>query len=283
MASTQIRIVTDTTSALPMEYARAHHIEIVPQIVNFGTSSLLEGVTLPYDEFLRQLRSSPQLPKTAAPRPGDLVEAYRKQLAEAQTIISIHPSSEVSGTVRSALTAKNDTFPNADIRILDSRSVAGNLASMVIAAAEWTERGVGANEIVTRLQKMILRGRIYFLVATLEYLQKGGRIGGAAALIGTALQIKPILELKNGRVEPLEKVRTYHRALARVKELVIEQCPRSLGAHLCVMHADDQAGAQQLAGDLKSALKIGDIPIYPCSASITTHVGPGALAVGFFV
>jgi len=283
MASTQIRIVTDTTSALPLEYARAHHIEVVPQIINFGAESYLEGVTLEYADFIRRLKSSLQLPKTAAPQPGDLIEAYRKQLAEAQTIISIHPSAEVSGTVRSALTAKNDAFPNADIRILDSRLVAGNLASMVIAATDWAEQGVNADEIMARLQAMIPRGRIYFLVATLEYLQRGGRIGGAAALIGTALQIKPILELKNGRVEPLEKVRTYHHALARVKELVLEQCPRSPDAYLCVMHADDPAGAQRLAIALQSALKIGDIPIYLCSASITTHAGPGALGVGFFV
>jgi DegV family protein with EDD domain len=283
MQSAKIRIVTDTTSALPLEYARAHHIEVVPQIINFGAGSFLEGATLEYAEFIRRLKSSPQLPKTAAPRPGDLIEAYRCQLVDAPTIISIHPSSEVSGTVRSALTAKNDAFPDADIRVLDSRLVAGNLASKVIAATEWAKRSVSADEIMARLQAMIPRGRIYFLVATLEYLQKGGRIGGATALIGSALQIKPILELKNGRVEALEKVRTYHHALARVKELVIEQCPRSREAHLCVMHADDQAGAQQLANDLKSALKIGDIPIYPCSASITTHAGPRALGVGFFV
>jgi DegV family protein with EDD domain len=142
---------------------------------------------------------------------------------------------------------------------------------------------VSADEIMARLQAMSPRGRIYFLVATLEYLQRGGRIGGAAALIGTALQIKPILELKNGRVEPLEKVRTYHRALARVKEFVLEQCPRSPDAYLCVMHSDDLTGAQRLADDLQSALKTGDIPIYLCSASITTHAGPGALGVGFFV
>jgi DegV family protein with EDD domain len=283
MASAQIRIVTDTTSALPQEYARAHHIEVVPQIINFGAESFLEGVTLDYVEFIRHLKASSRLPKTAAPQPGDLIEAYRKQLADAPTILSIHPSAEVSGTVRSAWTAKNDAFPEADIRVLDSRLVAGNLASMVIAATEWAERGIGVDRIVTRLQKMIPRGRIYFLVATLEYLQRGGRIGGASALIGTALQIKPILELKNGRVEPLEKVRTYHHALARLKELAIEQCPRSPDAHLCVMHADDRAGAEQLAQDLQSVLKIGDIPIYPCSASITTHTGPGALAVGFFI
>jgi DegV family protein with EDD domain len=282
MSSTQIRIVTDTTAALPPEYARAHQIEVVPQIINFGAASFLEGVTLEYGEFIRRLKSSPQLPKTAAPQPGDLIDAYRRQLAHAQTIISIHPSSEVSGTVRSAQTAKNDAFPNADIRILDSRLVAGNLASMVIAATEWAEQGVGADEIIARLQVMIPRGRIYFLVATLEYLQRGGRIGGAAALIGTALQIKPILEMRNGRVEVLEKVRTYHHALARLKELVIEQCPRSPDAHLCVMHSDDLTGAQQLVADFQAALNARAIPIYHSSASITTHVGPGALAVGFF-
>jgi DegV family protein with EDD domain len=114
-------------------------------------------------------------------------------------------------------------------------------------------------------------------------LQRGGRIGGASALIGTALQIKPILEMKNGRVEVLEKVRTYHHARARLKELVVEQCPRSPDAHLCVMHSDNLTGAQQLVGDFQVALGARDIPIYYCSASITTHVGPGALVVGFFV
>lgn len=283
MPSAPIRIVTDTTAALPPEYTRAHHIEVVPQIIHFGTESFLEGVTIQYDEFLRRLRNSSPLPKTAAPRPGDLVEAYRKQLAHARTIISIHPSAEVSGTVRSALTAKETAFPDADIRILDSRFVAGNLASMVIAATEWAEQGVSADEIMARLQAMIPRGRIYFLVATLEYLQRGGRIGGAAALIGTALQIKPILEMKNGRVEVFEKVRTYPHALARLKELVIQQCPRTPDAHLCVMHSDDKSGAESLVRDLRAALGLREIPIYHSSASITTHVGTGALAVGFFV
>jgi DegV family protein with EDD domain len=283
MAATQLRIVTDTTSALPLEYARTHQIEVVPQIINFGAESVLEGVTLDYADFIRRLKASPQLPKTAAPQPGDLIEAYRKQLAHAPTILSIHPSSDVSGTVRSALTAKNDVFPDADIRVLDSRLVAGNLASMVIAATEWAERGVEVEKIMTRLQKMIPRGRIYFLVGTLEYLQRGGRIGGASALIGTALQIKPILEMKNGRVEVLEKVRTYPHALARLKELVVEQCPRSPDAHLCVMHADDLTGAQELVSDFRSTVGVRDIPIYHSSASIATHVGPGALAVGFFV
>lgn len=281
-ASARVRIVTDTTAALPAEYIAAHPIEVVPQVVLFGEESFLEDVELAYPEFIRRLKASPQLPKTAAPPPGELVKAYGRQLAEAQTILSIHPSADISGTVRSALTAKDDSFPDADIRVLDTRTVAGNLATLVSLAVEWAETGAGAEEIIRGLQALIPRGRTYFLVATLEYLQRGGRIGGAQALIGSALQIKPILQLKDGHVEPLEKVRTHHRALERLKELVVEECPRSPEAHLCVMHADDLDEAQRLAADLKSSLGLNYVPIYSLGAAITTHAGPGALGAGFF-
>ncbi len=277
-----IRIVTDTTATLPPGFAAAHQIVVVPQIVLFGQDSFFEDVSMTYAEFIRRLKISPQLPKTAAPLVGDLLDAYRRQLASAQTILSIHPSSDVSGTVRSALTAKQEEFINADIRILDTRQVGGNLASMVIAATEWAESGVSADEIMRRLQAMVPRGRTYFVIATLEYLQKGGRIGGASALIGSALQIKPILELQNGKVEVLEKIRTHRHALTRLKELVVEQCLRSPDARVCVMHADDRPVAQQLQRDLQTALGLQAIPIYTIGASITTHAGPGTVGVGFF-
>jgi DegV family protein with EDD domain len=156
------------------------------------------------------------------------------------------------------------------------------LASMVMAATELAEAGLVADEIMRRLVGMVPLGKMYFLPATLEYLQRGGRIGGAAALIGTALQIKPILELRNGHVEPFEKVRTHNHALERLKELVIEQCPREQTARLCIMHADELELAQQFQNDFQQALGIRDIPIYSLSASITTHAGPGTIGVGFF-
>ena len=277
-----VRIVTDTTAALPADYAAAHSIEVVPQIILFGKESFREDVDLTYAEFIRRLKSSHQLPKTAAPEPRDLITAYRRQLAAAPTVLSIHPSTDVSGTVRSALTAKAEAFANADVRILDTRTVAGDLASMVIAASEWAEQGITADEIVQRLEQMIPRSRTYFLVATLEYLQKGGRIGGASALIGSALQIKPILQLKDGRIDALEKVRTYNQALERLKQLVLEQCPRTFEARISVMHADDLEPAQHLAADLQAAFGIKDIPVYSLGAAITTHAGPGALGIGFF-
>lgn len=280
-SSARIRIVTDTTAALPESFVAAHQVEVVPQVVLFGDESYLEEKELSYAEYIRRLKASPQLPKTAAPPPGLFVEAYRRQLAEAATVLSIHPSTDVSGTLRSALTAQA-SFPGADIRLLDTRTIGGNLAALVQLAVGWAEIGLGADEIMTRLRALIPRGRTYFLVATLEYLQKGGRIGGAAALIGSVLQIKPLLELRDGRTEPLERVRTHHLALERLKELVREQCPRSPEAQLCVMHADDENEAQGLARDLRTDLGLDAIPIYRLGAAITTHAGPGTLGVGFF-
>lgn len=278
----RVRIVTDTTASLPSGYAAEHDIEVVPQIVLFGQESFREEVDLSYAEFVRRLKASSQLPKTAAPQPGDMIDAYRRQLEHADTILSIHPSVLVSGTVRSAETAKKVAFPNADIRILDTRTIAGGLASMVIAASEWVERGLEAAEVLDRLKGLVARGRTYFLVATLENLQRGGRIGGASALIGSVLQIKPILQLKEGRVEPLERIRTYDGALRRLEQLVIDECPRTDEARLCVMHADTPEEAGCLVNDLKAALAVSEIPVYSLGAAITTHAGPGAVGVGFF-
>jgi DegV family protein with EDD domain len=279
--SARVRIVTDTTAALPEAFVTAHQVEVVPQVVLFGGESFLEEKELSYAEYIRRLKASAQLPKTAAPPPGLLVEAYRRQLAEAATILSIHPSADISGTLRSAQTAQA-SFPGADIRLLDTRSIGGNLATLVQLAVGWAESGLGADEIMARLQAMVPRGRVYFLVATLEYLQKGGRIGGASALIGSMLQIKPLLELRDGRTEPLEKIRTHNHALERLIELVCARCPRSPEAYVCVMHADDEKEAQSLAQALKTNLGVDTIPIYHLGAAITTHAGPGTLAVGFF-
>lgn len=279
----RIRLVTDTTAVLPPGYAASHHIEVVPQVVLFGDESYLEETELTYDAFLRRLKACATLPQTAAPPPGLFIEAFARQLAEADTIICLHPSTEVSGTVRSALAAKDENYPGADIRVVDTRTIAGNLASLVMLTARWVEGGMGAGEIVKRLEAMIPRGRTYFLVATLEYLQKGGRIGGAAALVGGMLQIKPILELRNGRVEALERVRTHHQALARLKRLVLDQCPPSPEARLGVMQAAAADEARQLAEDLRTALGLREVPIFGLGAAITTHAGPGTLGVGFFV
>ena len=278
-----VRIVTDTTAILPPEYVAAHALQVAPQAILFGEESFLENVTISTEEFIRRLKTSPKLPKTAAPPPGEFARAFEIELKRAKTVISIHPSAEVSGTVRSAEAAKEQWFPNADIRIVDTRTVAGCLGAIVREAVGWAEEGLGADEIVARIDEMAPRSRSYFLVRTLEYLQRGGRIGGAAALLGSVLQIKPILQIQDGRVDVLEKVRVLHKARERLIELVTEQCPPVPAAHLTVMHADAPDEGRSLAEELSVRLGVSLPPIYEVGAAITSHVGPGVLAVGLFV
>ncbi|HID89726.1 MAG TPA: DegV family protein, partial [Anaerolineae bacterium] len=226
-----VRIVTDTTSGLTKEVAEAHDIVLMPQIIIFGEESYRDDTEMDTQTFLEKLRASSVLPKTAAPPPALFVPVFKRLLADGSTVICLHPSTELSGTVRSATVASYD-FSQADIRVVDTRTIAGPLATMALLAARWAREGVDPDTILDRVHDLIARQRVYFVVDTLEYLHKGGRIGGAKALLGSVLQIKPILTLKDGRVEPLEQQRTKRRALARLRELILAECPRSDEAHL---------------------------------------------------
>lgn len=277
-----VKIVADTTSGLPREMAQTLGIPLIPQIVIFGEESFRDDTELDTAAFLQKLKASAHLPKTAAPPPQLYQPIFEDATKTGEEVIVIAPSAKVSGTVRSAEVAAQD-FPQAKIHVVDSLSIAGNLASLVLLAHGWAREGANADTIVKRLHEWMPRGRIYFLVDTLEYLQKGGRIGGAKALLGELLQVKPILCLQNGQVEPYEQQRTKRRALARVIEIIEEQCPKDPSANLCVMQADAKEEAEALAADLGSRMNLPHIPIYELPPAIVVHGGPGVMAVGFFV
>lgn len=276
------KIITDTTAGLSDQVTRRYDIPVVPQVIIFGEDSYLEGQEIDHAAFMRRLTSSKELPKTSAPPPDLFTELFERLVPQGEPILCIHPSTELSGTVRSATVAASE-FPDADIRIIDTRAIGSALATMVRLAAEWNEAGLDTDAIEARVRHMIPRSRIYFLVATLEYLAKGGRIGGAAALLGSVLKVKPILTLRDGRADQLERTRTHRRAVARLKELVLEQFPRDGGGHLSVMHASAPDQAQALADDLSSVLELQDVPILDVPPAIVTHAGPGVLAAAFFV
>jgi DegV family protein with EDD domain len=277
----KVRIVTDTTSGLTPEVAEAYDIVLMPQIIIFGEESYRDDTEMDTQTFLEKLRASPLLPKTAAPPPALFIPVFKRLLADGSTIICLHPSTELSGTVRSATVASYD-FSQADIRVVDTRTIAGPLATMALLSARWAREGVDPDTILDRIHDLMARQRVYFVVDTLEYLHKGGRIGGAKALLGSVLQIKPILTLKDGRVEPFEQQRTKRRALARLRELVLTECPRSDEAYLCVMHADAEAEAKALAADFAAELGLSNVPIYELPPAIVVHAGPGVLATSFF-
>jgi DegV family protein with EDD domain len=277
-----VHIITDTTSCLDPVFARRYDIPVIPQVINFGEESFYEGIQMDNAAFMKRLLSSPILPKTAAPPPELFVKEFERLIPLGEPILCLHPSTEISGTVRSAIVAARD-FPQADIRVLDTRCVASPLASMVQLSAEWASAGLDVDIIESRIRQMIPCCRIYFLVATLDYLAKGGRIGGAAALLGSVLQIKPILQLHDGKVDQFERERTHKRALARLSEIVCEQYPKDGDGYLTVMHASVPDQAQALAADLGARLGVRDVPIYDVPPAIVTHGGPGILGAGFFI
>jgi DegV family protein with EDD domain len=276
-----VKIVTDTTSGLPAEIAHKYNIPVIPQVINFGTKSYLEGVDIDHIAFLKKLQEATELPKTAAPPLELFAREFSKLVPTGDTIFCIHPSSDVSGTVRSATVAAQD-FPGADIRIIDTRTIGSPLATLVQLAAEWAAAGLDANTIEIRIKQMVPNSVIYFLVSSLEYLVKGGRIGGAAALLGSVLQIKPILIFRDGHVDQFEKERTHRRALSRLKELVYTQAPRNGEAYLSVMHAAVPDLARDLANEICAEFNLSTIPILDVPPAIVTHGGPGILAVAFF-
>ncbi len=277
-----IHIVTDTTSGLPQEIVSRYHIPVIPQIINFGNQSFYEGIQIDNAKFMQMLVAAKELPKTAAPPPELFVQQFNTLVPMGGTIFCIHPSAEVSGTVRSALTAAQE-FPSADIRVIDTRTVGSPLATLVELAARWASEGDDADLIEKRINQMIPRNRLYFLVDTLEYLAKGGRIGGAAALLGSVLKIKPILAMVDGRVDQFEKERTQKRAINRLSELVKTQAARDGKAYISVMHAAVPNLARDFANTLCNEFNLSDVPILDVPPAIVTHGGPGILAAAFFI
>jgi DegV family protein with EDD domain len=275
-------LITDTTACLAPEFGAQHNIPIIPQIIHFGLESFKEGEEIDNPTFMARLCTAKELPKTAAPPPELFVREFARLVPSGEPILCIHPSAEVSGTVRSVEVARQE-FPDADIRLIDTRTIGSPLGVLVQRAAAWRDAGLSVDQIEAEVNALAARGRIYFMVDTLEYLQRGGRIGGASALLGSMLQIKPILHFPGGRVETYERERTTRRARARLIEIVCDQIDHTGQGFLTVMHAGIPEEGQRLAQELSAAIGQADVPVTNVPPAITIHGGPGMLAVAFFV
>lgn len=275
-------IVADTTCGLPRALLAQRNIPLIPQIVVFGEESFHDDRELDTAAFLQKLKASKTLPKTSAPEPPLYFPIFKMAQEKGESVIVVAPTGKASGTVRSAQTAAQE-FPQVDIRVVDTQTISCNLGSLVLLADDMAKAGESADAIVAKLNDLIPRGRIYFLVDTLEYLAKGGRIGGAKRLLAELLEIKPILQMKDEQVESFEQQRTKKRALARLVEVTAEKCPGGEAAHLCVIQVEAENEAQSLAAELKSRVGVPQIPIYELPPAIVVHAGPKAMGVGFFM
>lgn len=271
-----VAIVTDTTSNLPRDLAAKYDIAVVPVQVVLNSQVYTEGVDISAEEVAAALRASQTL-TTSRPTPDAFANAFQSAAdAGAEEIVSIHLSSTLSGTYQSAmLAAQTSPIP---VRVVDSRAVSMALGFAALAAARVAARGGDVDAVVEAANSTSAQTDLFFYVDTLEHLKKGGRIGSRSALIGTALQVKPILKLVDGNVVAFEKTRTAGKALARLAELALTSAS-GREVDFAVQHLDSQDRADDLAFQLSSAVPDADIIRCDIGAVIGTHVGPGMVAV----
>lgn len=278
MTKQSVAIVTDSTADLPPQLTAARSITVVPLTLNFEGKALLDGVDIRPDEFYRRLPSATTHPTTSQPSAGRFAEAYSSLLADHDAVVSIHISEKLSGTYESARQAADMTDPKR-IRVVDSENVSMSLGLLTLAAAALASSGKGAEAIEAKVLDMRRHLQTYFSVATLEFLRRGGRIGRASALLGSVLQVKPVLCIRDGLVTPLERVRTFDRALNRIVELTRE-VDRGQGVCVIVGHADAEADAERIAAELDP---IADtLMIQPLGPVVGAHAGPGVVGVGCY-
>lgn len=277
-----VRIVTDSTADIPLDQAKANGITVVPLTVFFGDEAYLDGVELDSDSFYAKLQASKDLPRTSQPSPAAFQEAYIRLINEgADAILSVHLSSKLSGTYQSACTAR-DTLPDSvkkvPIEIIDTLNISIAMSRAILRAAQEAREGVSLPEIKAHLLDELARTRILCVLDTLEYVRRGGRIGGARAFLGNMLSVKPIISLKDGEVIAVEQPRTRNKAYARVAELVQE-----MGKIEYITIAESTEGfGQQLAEVIKTVYS-GDLPIYELGATLGTHTGPGTAAIAVVI
>jgi DegV family protein with EDD domain len=276
-----IKIIADTTCGLPLSELADLGIDVIPQIIIFNGQPYRDDTEIDTPTFLSKLQEAKELPKTAAPPPALYEPLFQNYAEHGHSIVIPTPSTELSGTYRSAVIAA-ENVPEADVHILDTRTIAGGLGVLVKKAKEWGDEGKDPETIITDLKSLAQREVVYFLVDTLEYLHKGGRIGNASFLVGSLLQMKPILGVVDGKVTAIEKQRTSVKALKRLKELVLTQCPTCDESLITVSHCGGQDRAERFAQELSKTLGIKNIPVYEVPPAIVVHGGPGIISVSFF-
>lgn len=275
-----VRIVTDSTADIPADVAEKLGITVVPLTVFFGEEAFLDGVELDNAGFYRKLQSSKDLPRTSQPAPAMFQEAYTRLIDEgADGILSVHLSSKLSGTYQAARTASESLPASArqiPIEVIDSKSISVGMSRAIMLAAEEARQGQDLNAIKLHALDQLARTHILAVLDTLEYVKRGGRIGGARAMLGNMLSVKPIVGLKDGEVVPVEQPRTRSKAYARVAQLLAEQGKIE---HVSIAESSEDVG-HQLADAIKTTYR-GDLPIYRLGAVLGTHTGPGTAAIAY--
>jgi len=277
----KVAIVTDSTAYLPDDLVAAYNITVVPLVVIWGEETLFDNVDIGPDEFYKRLSTARVMPSTSQPTVKAFAEVFEKLHNEGYDILALVISAALSGTLDSALQAKK-MFPEAKIECVDSKNTSVPLEYMVLSAARAGKKGASLAECKQIAETVREHSEVFFAVDTLEFLHRGGRIGGASRFLGTALDLKPILCLEEGKIEALERVRTSNRAHTRLIELLETRISTHSPVNMIgVVSAAAEEAALHLINEIKKRFEPNEILMANLSPVIGTHTGPGTVGVAY--
>jgi DegV family protein with EDD domain len=277
-------VVTDSTSYLPKEYTSKHNITVTPQILIWDSETYRDGVDIQPNEFYSRLKTAKTMPSTSQVSPVTMNTTFQSLVDQGFDVLGIFISSKLSGTIQSAIQGKEMLGSAADkVTIIDSQSTAMALGFQALAAARAMEAGASLEDCVAVAEKARQNSGLFFAVDTLEFLHRGGRIGGAQRFIGSALNLKPILALREGRVEGVERIRTKSKAHDRILELVSEQVKGKSNIRIATLHANAADDAKALLDRAARELNPVETIFTEVSPVVGTHAGPGTVGLAFMV
>jgi DegV family protein with EDD domain len=275
-----VKIVTDSTCDLAPDQVKQYGITAVANLhVVFGSRTFEDGVTITKPAFYELLKTDPNFPSTSQPSVGDFAAIYERLKGE--SIVSIHVSRGLSGTIASAEAARE--MVGGDITIIDSRNVNAGLSLLVMQACRMAQSGANAAEIKAEIEARVPRTRLVFALETLENLRRGGRIGAAQAFLGGVLQFKPVIAIKDGRLEPVERVRTMSKAIGRLSEIAAQDLAAVPNPEVAYMHAAAPGGVADLQAACERLMSIKDSVVIEVGPVVATHSGPGAVGVAYII
>ena len=282
MAKRKIAILTDSTAYLPDDYLRAYDIHVIPLIVNWGGTSYLDNVDISPEEFYTRLQIESELPTTSQPSAGQFKDLFSELAKEYEDgVVAILISSELSGTVASAQAAAKmmDGYP---VEVVDSKVTTAALGLCAIEAAKAANAGQDIKAVAEVARNVGQAQKVMFIVDTLEFLHKGGRIGGAQRLLGSVLAIKPLLQLKDGKIQPLESVRTKKKAIHTMLGIFEEDMRGKEKVHVTVFHGVAEEDAKLIGDLVTEILKPEMLILAKLSPVIGVHTGPGTVGISYF-
>ena len=280
----KVAVVTDSTAYIPKDIRDKHPITVVPQVVTWGEEVFEDDVTITPEQFYARLRTAKIMPKTSQVSVVNMHKAFENLLAQGYEVLGMFVSSKLSGTFQSANLAREElTSGKEKIHLIDSETVSMALGFQVLTVARAAQEGASATECKALAEKARSHTGVYLTVDTLEFLHRGGRIGGAQRFLGTALNLKPVLAVEGGRIEPVERVRTRMKALDRVVEIVAEKCAGQSPVRIATLHADAQQDAKYLLDKIVPLINPVETVMAAVSPAVGANAGPGTVGLAYMI